>query len=68
MPADLYAPAQRRDWTSIDAALNEASLSRIHAGFHMPMDTKAGEELGSCVANAVLANYKELLKGVTNAK
>ena len=68
LPADMYAPAQRRDWTSIDAALNEASLSRIHAGFHMPMDTKAGEELGSCVANAALANYKELLKGVTNAK
>ncbi len=67
LPADLYAPAQRRDWFSIDAALNEASLSRIHAGFHMPMDTKAGEELGTCVANTALANYKELLRGVTNA-
>ena len=68
LPADLYAPAQRRDWPSIDAALNEASLSRIHAGFHMPIDTEAGEALGSCVANETLVNYKDLIRSITNAK
>ena len=68
LPADLYAPAQRRDWPSIDAALNEASLSRIHAGFHMPIDTKAGEALGTCVANAALDNYQDLVRSVTNAR
>jgi hypothetical protein len=64
LPADLYAPGQRRDWVSIEKALEEASGSRINSGFHLPLDTSAGEALGGCVANKVIANYKNLLKEI----
>jgi hypothetical protein len=49
---------------SIEKALEEASGSRINSGFHLPLDTSAGEALGGCVANKVIANYKNLLKEI----
>jgi membrane-associated phospholipid phosphatase len=53
LPADLYAPAEARTWPTMSAALAEAGLSRVHAGFHYPLDITAGQDLGACVARAV---------------
>lgn len=58
LPADLYVPAERRSWPSLSAALSEAGRSRVNAGFHFPMDVSAGQQLGTCVADAVSARLE----------
>lgn len=64
LPPDLYAKAWVRNWNSPQEAVNEASISRIHAGFHYPFDTEQGQVLGSCIGKRVNENYGELVKGL----
>ena len=64
LPPDLYASTWKASWNTPQDAVNEASLSRVHAGFHYPMDTKAGQVLGSCVASGVVAKFDNLEKGL----
>lgn len=59
---DLYAPGERRSWSSMSVALAEAGMSRVHAGFHFPMDVSAGQELGGCVANEVRLRLDEAVR------
>jgi len=59
---DLAAPVETRSWPTTTAALKEASQSRVNAGFHYPMDTVAGETIGTCVAEGVLAGYDKLVE------
>jgi membrane-associated phospholipid phosphatase len=54
LPPDVIVPAQRRDWDDVWAAVDEAGLSRVLSGFHYPIDVEAGNELGRCVAAAVI--------------
>jgi hypothetical protein len=49
-------------WSTPQDAVNEASQSRINAGFHYAMDTQGGQELGSCVAKGAVAGYDSLLE------
>jgi len=62
LPADMYVPAQTKNWASITEALNEAGMSRINAGFHYPIDISGGEELGRCVAERVSNGLDNLSK------
>ena len=62
LPADMYVPAQIKNWASITEALNEAGMSRINAGFHYPIDITAGETLGRCVAEKVSESLDQLSK------
>ena len=64
LPPDLYASSWKMAWNTPQDAVNEASMSRIHSGFHYPMDTKAGQDLGSCVAKAAINGYDSLVKGL----
>jgi hypothetical protein len=57
LPPDLYVPAERRDWSSVSEALSEASRSRVNSGFHLPLDTKAGESLGKCIAENIIKDF-----------
>lgn len=50
LPADNGIAAESITYPNPDDALAEASQSRVLAGFHYPMDTTSGEELGSCAA------------------
>jgi hypothetical protein len=45
-----------RSFTSFDAAVEEAGLSRIYAGVHTRIDHQAGVGLGDDVAGFVLHN------------
>lgn len=58
---DLYAPAETRRWRSMSEALAEAGASRVHAGFHYPLDVSAGQELGECVAVSVLGSFSKVV-------
>jgi len=62
---DLAAPVETRSWPTTTAALKEASQSRVNAGFHYPMDTVAGELIGTCVATGVLTEYDKLVEGLS---
>lgn len=64
LPPDLYAKAWVRNWENPRQAVSEASLSRIHAGFHYPADTKAGEELGYCIGEKISRNYNQLVEEI----
>jgi membrane-associated phospholipid phosphatase len=66
LPADLYVPAERRDWPSLTAALAEAGQSRVNAGFHFPEDVIAGTRLGNCVAEAVTGQLNAVVSGLRN--
>lgn len=57
LPADLYYPAQRKDWVSVDDAIEEAGLSRIISGFHYPSDVEAANLIGDCVGIEIINNY-----------
>ena len=62
LPDDLYYQSQRRDWSSVDEAITEAGNSRVISGFHYPIDIKAGNDLGSCVANNIIKNYDNIIE------
>jgi hypothetical protein len=62
LPADMYVPAQTKNWASATEALQEAGMSRVNAGFHYPMDISAGQELGRCVAEKVSNGLDKLSK------
>jgi hypothetical protein len=47
-------PGTTRQFSSFDAAANEASASRIFAGVHTQLDENAGQQLGASVARFVL--------------
>jgi len=47
-------PGVTRNFSSLDAAANEAGLSRIWAGQHTQLDHQAGQQLGRQVATDVL--------------
>jgi len=64
LPPDLYAGTWKANWPSPQAAVSEASLSRIHAGFHYPMDTKYGQVLGGCIGYNTLSNFDTMEKGL----
>lgn len=64
LPPDLYAKAWVRSWPTPRDAVNEASLSRVHAGFHYPLDTKAGESIGYCIGDKISKNYNNLVERV----
>jgi membrane-associated phospholipid phosphatase len=49
-------PGVTRSFTSFDAAVQEAGLSRIYAGVHTRLDHEAGLQLGDDVAGFVLDN------------
>jgi membrane-associated phospholipid phosphatase len=49
-------PGVTRSFTSFDAAVEEAGLSRIYAGVHTRIDHQAGVGLGDDVAGFVLHN------------
>jgi membrane-associated phospholipid phosphatase len=46
-----------RRFDSFQAAAEEAGLSRIYGGIHYPIANTAGQELGRCVAQHVLARF-----------
>lgn len=62
LPPDLYATSWKMIWSTPQDAVNEASQSRINSGFHYPMDTQGGQDLGACVAKGAIAGYDDLLK------
>lgn len=49
-----------RHLTSLDAAANEAGLSRIYGGIHFNFDNTEGQWCGAQVADWVLANYFQI--------
>jgi len=48
---------EERLLTSLDAAANEAGLSRIYGGIHFNFDNEAGQWAGANVADWVTSNY-----------
>jgi hypothetical protein len=50
-------PGVERSFTSINAAAEEATLSRIFGGQHFSFDLTAGQRLGRGVADFVLDNF-----------
>ena len=64
LPPDLYATIWKKSWPSIKDAVTEASTSRINAGFHYPMDVKAGQDLGYCLGSSTAKEYSILTKGI----
>ena len=50
---DVLVPKEVRNFNSVTEAIKAASQSRIDAKFHYPIDTIAGEKLGSCIAKNI---------------
>ena len=50
-------PGVMRSFTSLSAAAEEASLSRIFAGQHFRFDETAGQQLGREVADFVVDHF-----------
>src|SRR5690349_4730845 len=50
-------PGVERSFTSLSAAAEEATLSRIFAGQHFRFDLTAGQQLGRDVADFILDNF-----------
>jgi len=46
-----------RTITSLDAAANEAGMSRLYGGIHYMSDNIDGQTIGANVASYVMANY-----------
>lgn len=61
LPADMAAPAETNRYSSAAKAASEAGASRVRAGFHIPLDIEAGEDLGRCVGEAVDTALDELV-------
>ncbi len=61
-------PGATRQFSSFDAAANEASASRIFAGVHTQLDEDAGQELGGSVARFVLRDGPLAAKRATPAR
>lgn len=53
---DVLVPKEVRNFNSVTEAIKAASQSRIDAKFHYPIDTTAGEQLGSCIAKNIDIN------------
>ncbi len=47
--------------TSLNAAANEAGLSRIYGGIHFSFDNTFGQQIGANVSSYVLANYFQVI-------
>ena len=60
-------PGVERSFTSLSAAAEEATLSRIFAGQHFRFDLTAGQRLGRDVANFVTDNFLTPLHGKEQA-
>lgn len=50
-----------RNLTSLDAAANEAGLSRIYGGIHFSFDNTEGQLCGQQIANWVMANHFQVI-------
>ena len=50
-------PGVERSFTSLEAAAEEATQSRIFAGVHFPFDLSTGQRLGVDVADFVVDNF-----------
>lgn len=69
LPADLYADQWVSTWPNPDAAVNEASQSRVHSAFHYQMDVIEGQKLGYCVGDKVNSGFNDKIKElVANVK
>jgi hypothetical protein len=71
LPWDMIAGAEQNLFQTPKEAVSSASRSRVKAFFHYPVDTRAGETLGACAANAArgeVADIASSLKVRTPAK
>jgi len=56
-------PAETYHYQNLAEALTEVNASRVMAGFHYPLDTTTGEQLGGCIGAAVAEEIDTLMEG-----
>lgn len=54
-----------RQLTSLNAAANEAGLSRIYGGIHFSFDNVSGQQIGTNIAQYVMGNYFGIIPAPT---
>jgi membrane-associated phospholipid phosphatase len=60
---EVGRPAEKYRYPNLAAAVADVNASRVMAGFHYPLDTKMGEQLGDCIGTAVAKDIDTLLEG-----
>ncbi|NBP58669.1 phosphatase PAP2 family protein, partial [bacterium] len=61
LPDDIVIKESTINFLNPEDFTSKVNQSRVDAGFHYPMDVKAGEALGRCVGNYYAKNFDEII-------
>jgi hypothetical protein len=61
LPEDMLAAEKSYIFNNPRDLISKVNQSRVDAGFHYPLDVKAGESLGRCVGGFISNNFDDIL-------